>query len=74
MIRKSYVQVKAAAFQGIAELTHIVRRQNNDRWHVRLDRSDLRHRNLVVGKNLQEKRFKFLIRLVNLVDQQDAAS
>ena len=41
---------------------------------IALDGADLRNGDLVVGQDLQQERLEFLVRLVDLVDQQHRAA
>ena len=68
------MQVQAAALQRVAQVAHVVGGQDHDRRHLRLDRADLRDRDLVVGQDFQQERLELLVRLVDLVDQQHGAA
>ena len=62
--------VKAAALDGVVQLTGAVAGQNGDRRELRLHRANLGDADLVLPQVLQQKGLKRLISAVYLVDQQ----
>ena len=62
---------ETAPLEGVVELTRPVRRQDDDRAPVRLDRPDLRDRDLEVGEHLEEEGLELVVRAVDLVDEED---
>ncbi len=65
------MQMQTAAFQRIAQIAGAVGGEQNDRWNDRADGADFRDCHLIVGQDLQQESLKFLVGLVDLVDQQD---
>ncbi len=63
-------EVEAPALEAVGELARVVGGEHHQGDLGGPDRAELRHRNLEVGQDLQEKRFEFRLRLVDLVDQQ----
>ena len=73
-VRERNVQVQAATLQRVGNLARVVAGQKDQRrLGFGFDGADLRNRHLVVRKDLEQQRFEFVVRLVDFVDQQDAA-
>ncbi len=65
--------MQAAALEGVRDISRIVTGEKHHGGGLRLDGTDLRNRHLVVGEYFQQQGFKFEVRLINLIDQQDGA-
>ncbi len=65
------MEVEAAALQRLGELTRVVRREEDQRDLLRLDRAEFRDRDLVVREDLQQERLGLDLDSVDLVDEQD---
>ena len=67
------VQMQATPLHRVAKVARVVRRQDDDGLHDGSDGANLGDRHLVVRENFQQEGLEFLVRLVDLVDQQDGA-
>src|SRR4030095_12991741 len=73
-VGKRNVQVQTAAFQRVGNFACVVAGQEDEgRFGLCFDRADFRNRNLEVRQDLEQQRFEFVVRLVDFVDQQNAA-
>ena len=66
--------IEAAALERVVNLAGAVRRDDDDRRMLRLDRAELRDGDLEVGQHLQKKGLEGLVRAVELVDQENRRS
>jgi len=63
--------VKASSFESIAQLAGAIRRENDIRSMLRLNRSQLRDTDLKLGKQLEQKSLERLVRPINFIHEQD---
>ena len=63
-------QIKTAPAEGIGELAHAVRREDDVRRMRRLDRADLGDRHLPLGEDLEHERFQLFIGAIDFVDEE----
>ena len=63
--------IEAAPLQRVVDFARAVGGDDDDRRVLGADGADLRHRHLVVGEHLEQKRLERLVGAVELVDQED---
>ena len=62
--------VEAAALQRVVQLARAVRGDDDERVAARLDRAQLRDRDLEVGEELEQEGLELVVGAVDLVDQE----
>src|SRR5581483_3145014 len=71
-IREVDEEMQAAALQRVGHLARVVAGEDDEREVKRADRAELGYAHLEVRQDFQQKRLELGVRLVDLVDQEDA--
>ncbi len=64
------IEMQTAALQRVGQFPAVVACEDDQRYVLRLEGSQLRHAHLEIAQHFQQKSFELRIRLVDLVDQE----